>query len=102
MGAERRPGRGGEDGREGSRLIQESMGGREPDAAGREGGRQGRREKRGDHIVDNMLTLQPQQQDNKRGPLQCYIMAIPSEPGPIMVTVQWPNPNGCFDDAGVP
>ena len=27
------------------------------------------------------------------------MMANPSEPGPIMVTVQWPNPNGGFDDA---
>ena len=44
------------------------------------------------NIADNMLTLQPQQQDNKQGPLQCYIMANPSEPGPIMVTVQLPNP----------
>ena len=27
-------------------------------------------------------------------------MAIPSEPGPIMVTVQWPCPDGRFDDVG--
>ena len=34
----------------------------------------------------------PTTRQQQQGPLQCYMMANPSEPGPIMVTVQWPNP----------